>query len=368
MRKLANIDNELIRALINPDRYGEIGKDSPLKRLIRLKIIDYDTEVDIDKNRTADVLLVVRRKSKQHKVVIEVENDRRLDIGEILRKIKRVKLYPTIVIIPQKFKEHSFRFQKSQIPVWYWTATSKWSCRRCNNITISDSSITPNQCNSCSKSGSHVLTWVGVENVKFEEAENNPSINFDEYQKRVEIIEQPLQITDLLLLPQWVGEIKGYVGDVVVTNKGNKIVYNLTANVDVERNGIHPEVLEVSLVAEGRVTHKGKVMTRIKKRGPASDVENTWTGQRRRIFGNVWKKLRQNDSAFLYFPETRPSVITKFSTWTSNTRFLRLVAGIKHYVTVTVKGEDYEKNTVSTKRTFEFDIKDEKDTTGIYIP
>ena len=364
---MANIDDELIKALIRPNQYGAIGKESPLKRLIRLKIIDYDTEIDIGKNRTADILLAVRRKSKQHKVVIEVENDRKFDVGEVLRKIKRNKLYPTIVIIPKRFGGHSFRFKKSGIPVWYWAAACRWSCRGCNNITISDSSITPNQCSHCGKSGSHVLSWEGVEHVEFEEAESNPSINIDEYQIQAETIEQPLKIKELLLLPQWVGETKGYVGHVTVTNKGKKIIYDLTANVDVERDGIHPEVLEVSLVAEGRVTRGGKPITSTKKKEVARNVKNIWTNQERTIFSENWKKLRQDDSAILYFPETRSRAISHFSSFASDAKFLRIVTGVEHWVTISVKGEDKEKNTISATRTFRFKIEDKTEETGIYI-
>lgn len=366
MVKMANIDDELIKELIHPDQFSRIGKDSLLRRLVRMKIIDYDTEVDIGKNRTADILLVVRRDSKQHKVVVEIENDRKFDIGEILRKIKRDRLYPTIVIIPKKFEEHSYRFQKSGIPVWHWTARCKWSCRKCNSTTISDSSIRPNKCSGCKKSGTQALSWVGVEKVEFKEIRNNPSLNFDE--RRAEILEQTLRIEELLLMPQWVGEVKGYIGNVEVTNKEKKIVYDLTANIDVERNGIHPKIFEVSLVADGRVTHEGKALTSVRKTGVARDVENIWTNQKRTIFNAVWKKLRQNESVILYFPETRSDAISHFSSFASDARLLRVVPGVEHHVTISVKGEDNEKNTISATRTFKFKVKDQNEGTGIYIP
>jgi len=330
-----------------------------------MRIIDYDTEVDIGKNRTADILLVVRRNSKEHRVVVEIENDRKFDVGEVLRKIKRDQLYPTVIIIPKQFQGHSYRFQKSRIPVWFWTARCKWSCRKCEHTTISDSSRTPNQCSKCEKSGSHVLSWIGAEDAEFEEAPNNPSLDFDK--RQAEVLEQPLRIEDLLLQPQWVGEIKGYAGKVKVTNKGRNIVFNLTVDIDVERDGIHPEIFEVSELAKGRLTHKGKVLTTTRRIGIARDVENVWTNGRRSIFESVWKKLRQNDSATIYFPETRSEHILHFSSYTSEARLIRIMARAEHRVTVSVKGEDNEKNTVSATRTFRFTVKNRKEATGIYI-
>jgi len=181
---LANIDDEIIKALIRPDNYRDIGKDAPIKGLIRLKIIDYDTEVDVGRNRTADILLTIQRESKQRKVVIEVENDRKFDVGEILRKIKRQRHYPTIVIIPKEYESHAYRFQKSGIPVWYWKATCKWLCRSCDKITTSTSSLTPIRCDNCKKGG-NCLRFVGAA-VEFEEDKNNPSIPFEEFEIDIE--------------------------------------------------------------------------------------------------------------------------------------------------------------------------------------
>lgn len=181
---MANIDSEIIRALIQPDQYHQIGKDAPVKKLVHLKILDYDTEVDIGKKRTADILLTIRRKSKQHKVVIEAENDRKFDVGEILRKSKRQRRYPTMVIIPKKEERHAFRFKKSGILVCYWEATCKWICRKCNKITTSASSLIPIKCANCGKGGNFFLRWLEAD-VKFEEDKNNPPMNYEKYEMQV---------------------------------------------------------------------------------------------------------------------------------------------------------------------------------------
>ena len=179
-----NIDRALVNALIKPNQYGKIGKDAPMKGVVRLKILDYDTEVKIGEKRIADILVIVRSGSKQIKVVIEVENDRKPDVGEILRKLKRDRRYPTIVVIPKKLEEDAYRFQKSGFYVWYWTATCKWLCRddTCNKITTSTSSLTPFRCAHCGKGG-NFLEWAGIESVEFKEAKNNPTKTYEEYVK-----------------------------------------------------------------------------------------------------------------------------------------------------------------------------------------
>lgn len=180
---MANMDRSLINALIKPDQNGRMGKGAPIKGIVRLKIVEWDTEVDIGEKRTADILVNVRSGTKYLKVVIEVENDRKPDVAETLRKLKRdrgARAYPTIVIVPKKWENDAYRFQKSGFYVWYWTATCKWLCVECNKMTTSTSSITPNRCDHCHK-GANLLHWEEPEKIDFEEAKNNPPTTYAEY-------------------------------------------------------------------------------------------------------------------------------------------------------------------------------------------
>lgn len=179
---LGNIDDDLIREIIQPDQYNKIGKEAPIKGIVKLKIVDYDTEVDIPNRRTADILVTVHSRSDKFRLVIEVENDRKFDVGEILRKLKKSRRHPTIVIIPKKFKRDAFRFQKSGFYVWYWSATCRWRCRKCNEITKTTSTKTPNKCATDDCSGRvNSLSWVDAQNIDFKEAKNNPTTTFEEY-------------------------------------------------------------------------------------------------------------------------------------------------------------------------------------------
>jgi len=159
------------------------------------------------------------------------------------------------------------------------------------------------------------------------------------------------------------------VGEVQVTNKGKKIAYNLTANIEVERDGIYAEVLEVKLVANGRVTHQGKVITIVKKKEPARNVDYKWRDQKNQKFQDVWEKFRQNDLAFLVFPKKFHAgvAILESPIRTSTIDLLKLWPRVEHRVTITVKAETSEKNTVSATRTFRFEVGDEDDASSIFV-
>lgn len=362
---MATIDDELVKALIRPSQNGKIVSDSPIRQLVKAEILDYDTEVDFGKNRTADILLIIKKDFKQYRVVVELENDRQFDVGEILRKVKRDRLYPTIIVIPKKFEQHSYRFQKSGIPVWYWSGTCTWRCRLCNRITSSESSTTPSKCANCNKQGNYALVWQGTEKVKFEESKENPPVDF-EFKSHEDISGSALRIEDLLLMPQLVGEIKGYMGKVRIINKATRIVYGVTAEINVEREGLYPRILEVKLI-EGKVGTDGKPLTITRLEGYASNVEHVWADPKRTNFSRQYEKLRQDDNAILYFPETRPAVIKSFSTYPSEATFLEILPRVEHNITISIKGEDSEKNTVSARRIFRVKIK-KNEKYGIYLP
>lgn len=175
---MVTIDDELINALIPRDQRGKIKNDAPIQRITSGEIIAYEMEVNVGKKRTADILVTVQGGSKQHRVVIEVENDRKFDVGAILRKIKKERRYPVIVIIPKEFERFAWRFQNSGMHVWFWTATCKWLCRKCNKITKSTSTITPSKSDCCNKDGQKTLHLDGIENEKFEEANGNPTFTY----------------------------------------------------------------------------------------------------------------------------------------------------------------------------------------------
>lgn len=175
---MGNIDDDIISALHQEN-------NAWIKRIVKFGRIRIEPEANMGSKRTGDILVTILNypRKEEQKVVIEVENDRKFDAQEILRKIKRDTRYPTIVIIPKECERDSWKFQESGFYVWFWTATCKWLCRdnECNKITTSSSSITPIRCTHCRKGG-NFLRWAGIENCNFKEAENNPTTTYEEYQ------------------------------------------------------------------------------------------------------------------------------------------------------------------------------------------
>ena len=179
-----------------------------------------------------------------------------------------------------------------------------------------------------------------------------------------------LEIMRPRLIPEWHGNIKGYRGEVIVTNKGRRIAYNLTARIEVERDGLYDQVLEVHVI-ENR-ENPDEVTTRIRRKEYAYNVDSQWTDEKRRIVvGKVWKQLRKDDFAILIFPRKQPSIphVSRISVESPVEPYavdiLKLMAKADHRLKIIVKGEDFEKNTVSKTKTFKFRIEEEDDASVI---
>jgi hypothetical protein len=182
-----------------------------------------------------------------------------------------------------------------------------------------------------------------------------------------------LEIMSPHLFPEWHGDIKGYRGEVMVTNKGRRIAYDLTARIEVERDGLYDHVLEVHVIKDRNNPKDAK--TRIAKKESAYNVDSQWTDEKRRIVaGKVWKQLRKDDSAILMFPRKQPSILhvshisveSPVETYAVNV--LKLMAKADHRLKITVKGEDFERITVSKTKTFRFRIEEEEDGASVIMP
>lgn len=185
------IDSEISKALLQVDENNVIGKDAPITKIVHSNRLDWEPEADIGRNRTTDILITINSKNySPSEVAIEIENDREFDVEATLRKIKRQTRYPNVVIIPKEYQRFSYLFQKSGIPVWYWTATCRWICRHCKGITTSSSSLMPSRCQNCEKQG--FLSWSEPENIKFEEADKNPPLITNDTQISISFGERPV--------------------------------------------------------------------------------------------------------------------------------------------------------------------------------
>ena len=163
-----------------------------LKTIIGFGKLKVEPSAFIGEKRNVDLLVKILdyHDNKTQKVGVEIENDREFDADAVLRKIKKDQPCPTIAIIPQEHENDAWRFQESLIKVWFWKVRCKWKCRSCNSIFTTSSSITPNKCGSedCGR-GSNFLVFDGVEHngKPFIEAENNPSMTFEEIQRSIKV-------------------------------------------------------------------------------------------------------------------------------------------------------------------------------------
>jgi len=181
-----------------------------------------------------------------------------------------------------------------------------------------------------------------------------------------------LKIRGIMLTPYWYTgidgyeDVKGYMGEVEVTNKGTKIAYNLTAEIGVARvMGYYVEVLEPTMMDNVKKNgNEGRVDIEDIHKDHASKVDYEWIDENKETCGSVFEKLRQGDLVYLSFPKGSPRHVG----WGQvHPRSLLIVSGREHSVVITVKAEDSEKNTVSETREFKFTGKAEDDASTIFL-
>ena len=159
-----------------------------LKKMIGFGKLKVEPSAFIGKRRNVDLLVTILNYhgNTTQEVAVEIENDREFDADAVLRKIKKDQPCPTIAIIPIENEKDAWRFQESLITVWFWTVQCRWKCERCSNVFTTTSSLTPNICPSCNKGGRFHFEDVEQNGTPFVEANNNPSMTWEEIQSQLE--------------------------------------------------------------------------------------------------------------------------------------------------------------------------------------
>jgi len=160
-----------------------------LKKMICFGNIKVEPRGFIGTKRNADLLVTIYNfpYNGNQKVAIEVENDYKFDVDQILCKIKKDQPCPTLVIIPKENERDAWQFQENEIKVWLWNVKRKWKCGHCNGVFATASKKPPSKClnEECGKGGEIVLKDFESDNKPFEEAPNNPSIPWGELQEKL---------------------------------------------------------------------------------------------------------------------------------------------------------------------------------------
>jgi len=150
------IDDELLVELFKLERYGKIGENALIVKIVRRK----DIRVNLEESRGfyADQDAVIKKEKTyicpdiviSERIVgeiaaIELENDIHWDFGESLRQVKKYKnkFRDVRVIIPETYKRFAPLYKNEGFRVYLWKAKRKWQCLRCGTINLNESRIPP---------------------------------------------------------------------------------------------------------------------------------------------------------------------------------------------------------------------------------
>ena len=174
---LMTVDDELILALLKPEKDGKVSKEAPIIQIVGSDDIEYkleqlysfyrDTESVIKKELTyisPDIVV----SGPFGAVAIELENDVQWDFMESIRQVKdyKHKFGKIVVIIPKEFERFAPLYKNEGFSVYVWKATRKWQCMKCREISRSTETLSP-KCSKCNKYTKH--RFIEIEDAKFEE-------------------------------------------------------------------------------------------------------------------------------------------------------------------------------------------------------
>lgn len=182
------IDDELIYELIKPDRYGKVGKDALIVKVVGTRKIDYKLEEPTsywERHRGKDLMEIKREvvkitpditvtllNQKGKQIAIELENDIHWDFQESLRQVKKYKgeFDDTRVIIPKQYEKFAPLYKNEEFRVWIWKAKRQWQCLRCGTINEKEGPFPP-KCKgkACKSKNLSDYRLVGLKDTKIEE-------------------------------------------------------------------------------------------------------------------------------------------------------------------------------------------------------
>lgn len=139
-------------------------------------------------------------------------------------------------------------------------------------------------------------------------------------------------------------EVEGYLLTSVVTNKGKRIALNLDATVQIKNEQKEMPRLLYATVSE----QAGRILTAEAKEESFESNRYAWIDAREYGRTGTWEQLRQNDSVNLHFPYVSRIEVTSSNNPVIYFHYdlIKLQKNIRYQVTIEVKGEDAEKNTV----------------------
>jgi hypothetical protein len=181
------IDDELILALLEPQKDGKVGNGAPITFIVRALAgeieykleeidsfyLDHDAVIKKEKTYISPDVTVFVTSVKERKVAIEIENDLKWDFMESMQQVKKYKnKMETKVIIPDKYSRFAPLYENEGFRVYLWKAIRRWQCMKCGTEIDKEGPIAP-KCpnNECKNHNPNDFNLVGLKNPKFEEFE-----------------------------------------------------------------------------------------------------------------------------------------------------------------------------------------------------
>ena len=156
-----------------------------------------------------------------------------------------------------------------------------------------------------------------------------------------------LKIDNIKIEKRTFQNVVGYQLTALVTNKGKKIASNLDATVQIknEQNEV-PKLLYVTVSERDDCI----ISAEASEEAFGSD-KYAWINARNNARSRAWEQLRQNDSVTLRFPYVSRIGVALLDDPVNYFHYdlIKLQNNIRYEVTIEVKGENAERNTVSSR-------------------
>ena len=181
------ISDELLVELSKTDKFGEIGKNALLVKVVGTSNFTYTLEEPkwFRKNYEEKLRTVIHRKQKEimispdvivkitntnEQIAVKIENDIKWDFGESLRQVKkyRDKFPDTRIIIPKSHQRYAPLYKNEGLRVFLWSGKRKWKCLRCETVTLNENRVPP-RCDKCNNYNKSDFELVGLENADVNE-------------------------------------------------------------------------------------------------------------------------------------------------------------------------------------------------------
>lgn len=181
------IIDELLVELIKPDKFGEIGKNALLAKVVGTSSFTYTLEESkwFRKNYEEKLRTVIHRTQKEimispdiivkitntnEQIAVKIENDIKWDFGESLRQAKkyRDKFPDTRIIIPKSNQRYAPLYKNEGLRVFLWSGKRKWKCLRCETVSLNENRVPP-RCEKCNNNSKSDFELVGLENADVNE-------------------------------------------------------------------------------------------------------------------------------------------------------------------------------------------------------